>query len=167
MQVSTTRTLGLIKLSIFILYYDIFNVLSWVRWTIRISAALSSAFYLALTIFNFYVMTPRSGQTIAERFGSEAAIEASKVSIPTTSVGLGIDIILFLMPFIVIFRLQMKRDQKIRASMAFIVCFLAILGSTLSLIFKVQTYGDPDPTYHITLVSFFLSVYPWRKQIPA
>jgi hypothetical protein len=156
MQVSTTPTLGLIKLSIFMLYYDIFNVLSWVRWMIRISAALSSAFYLALTIFNLYVMTPRSGQTIAERFGSEAVIEASKVSIPTTSVGLGIDITLFLMPFIVIFRLQMKRNQKIQASMAFMVGFLAILGSTLSLIFKVQTYGDPDPTYHFILVCFFL-----------
>lgn len=123
---------------------------------IRISATLSSAFYLAFTIYNFYLMTPRSGETFAQRFGSQAVIEASKLSIPTTSVGLGIDIILFFMPIIVIFRLQMKRDQKIRASMAFIVGFLAILGSTLSLIFKVRTYGNPDPTYHIILVSFFL-----------
>jgi len=114
-------TLGLIKLGIFLSYYDIFWALDWCRWAIRVCAALSSAFYLSLTVVQFYYMTARPGETLAKHFGGKMAARVTHLSIPTTSVGLVIDVILFLIPLRAIFQVQMPKKQKIRASLAFIV----------------------------------------------
>ena len=34
------------------------------------------------------------------------------------------------------------------------------MGSILSLSFKIKTYGNPDLTYHLILVNFFMYVFP-------
>lgn len=156
LQVTGTLTLGLIKLAIFLCYYDIFWPLDWCRRAIRICASLSSAFYLSMTIVQFYFMTARKGETLAKHFGGKMAARVTHLSIPTTSVGLVIDVVLFLIPLKAIFEIQMERKQKIRSSLVFVVGMLAIIGSILSLVFKVKTYGNTDLTYHLTLVNFFI-----------
>lgn len=124
LQVTGTLTLGLIKLAIFLCYYDIFWPLDWCRRAIRICASLSSAFYLSMTIVQFYFMTARKGETLAKHFGGKMAARVTHLSIPTTSVGLVIDVVLFLIPLKAIFEIQMERKQKIRSSLVFVVGML-------------------------------------------
>jgi hypothetical protein len=121
LQVTGSLTLGLIKLAIFLCYYDIFWPLDWCRWAIRICASLSSAFYLSMTVVQFYFMTARKGETLAKHFGGKMAARVTHLSIPTTSVGLVIDIVLFLIPLKAIFEIQMERKKKIRSSLVFLV----------------------------------------------
>jgi hypothetical protein len=124
LQVTATATLGFVKLAICLCYYDIFWPLDWCRWAIRITASLSSAFYLAMTIVQFYFMSPRKGETLAKHFGGKMAARVTHLSIPTTSVGLVIDVVLFLIPLKAIFEIQMEKKQKIRSASVFLVGIL-------------------------------------------
>lgn len=178
MQVTASATLGLIKLSIFLFYAEVFWVLGWCRWTIHIGASLSSAFYLAMTIVQFYFMTPRPGETMAEHFGGDMAARVTTLSIPTTSVGLAVDILLLAVPLRAVTQLRLAKRKKVRLILTFLIGVLyvpisphgflfslliltlisAIIGSVLSLAFKIKTYGNPDLTYHLILVNFFMCV---------
>ena len=121
MQVTGSATLGLIKLAIFLFYLEVFWPLNWCRWAIWISASLSSAFYLSMTIVQFYFMTPRPGETMARHYGGRMALKVTKLSIPTSSVGLAIDILLIMIPLRAVFQLQMAKKRKIRLYLTFLV----------------------------------------------
>lgn len=69
-------------------------------------------------------MTPRRGETLASHFAGKMAARVTHLSIPTTSVGLAIDIVLFLIPLRAIFEIQMSRREKIRSSLVFFVGIL-------------------------------------------
>ena len=121
MQVTGSATLGFIKLAIFLFYLHIFWPLKWCRWAIYIGASLSSAFYLSMTIVQFYFMTPRPGETLAKHFAGPMAAEVTKLSIPTSSVGLAIDILLLIIPLRAVVQLQMTKKKKIRLCLTFLV----------------------------------------------
>ena len=177
MNVTGSSTLGLIKLSIFLFYLDIFWPLHWCRWAIYIGASLSSMFYLSMTIVQYYYMTPRPGETMSKHYGGRMAAKQTKFSIPTSSVGLAIDVVLLVIPLLAVFQLQMANKKKVRICLTFLVGIMyvesflpivfrnridtdqrcrAVIGSILSLSFKVKTYGNPDLTYHLILVNFFM-----------
>ncbi|KAJ8063298.1 hypothetical protein OCU04_008528 [Sclerotinia nivalis] len=158
MQVIGSLTLGLIKLSIFLFYYQIFWPLKWCRWVICIGASLNSAFYLSMTVVQFYYESPRPGETLAGHFGGKMAQSITRVSIPTSSVGLAIDILLLIIPLRAVVQLQMAKKKKKRLFLTFFVGIMAVLGSILSLSFKIKTYGNPDITYNLVLVNFFICV---------
>lgn len=121
MQVTGSATLGLIKLAIFLFYLDIFWPLKWCRWAIWVSASLSSAFYLSMTIVQFYFMTPRPGETMSRHYRGPLVLKVTKLSIPTSSVGLAIDIILLIIPLRAVFQLQIAKKKKIRLCLIFLV----------------------------------------------
>lgn len=158
MQVTGSGTLGLIKLAIFLFYLDIFWPLDWCRWAIYIGASLSSAFYLSITVVQFYFMTPRPGETLPKHLSGRTAAKVNRLGIPTSSVGLAIDILLLIIPLRAVAQLQLARKRKIRLYIIFLVGIMATIGSILSLSFKIKTYGNPDLTYHLILVNFFVAV---------
>ena len=121
MQVIGGAVLGLIKLAILLFYLQIFWPLTWCRWSIRITASLSSAFYLAMTIVQFYFMTPRHGETMAQHFEGKMATKVTRLSIPTSSVGLGIDVVLLIVPLRAVFQLQLAKAKRIRLCLTFMV----------------------------------------------
>ncbi|KAI9699563.1 MAG: hypothetical protein M1820_007061 [Bogoriella megaspora] len=154
-NVTSSMTLGAIKLAIFLFYFEIFWPLKWCRWVVYIGGSLTGAFYLSMTIVQYYFMTPRRGETMAKHFGGKLAARTTILSIPTSSVGLVIDIVLFIVPLAAIFQLQMPGKKKIRLFITFAIGGMAVLGSILTIAFKAKTYGNPDLTYHLMLVNFF------------
>lgn len=104
------------------------------------------------------------------------AARVTKLSIPTTSVGLAIDILLLIVPLCAVVQLHLAKRKKVQLVLTFLIgilcvsllcsallhptnsSFSAILGSVLSLSFKIMTYGNSDLTYHLILVNFFM--YP-------
>ncbi|CAL8579514.1 hypothetical protein XPA_005254 [Xanthoria parietina] len=158
MQVTGSATLGLIKLAIFLFYLDIFWPLIWCRRTIYIGASLSSAFYLSITIVQFYFMTPRPGETLSRHLAGRTAAKVNRLGIPTSAVGLAIDIVLLIIPIRAVSQLQMAKKRKMRLYIIFLVGIMATVGSILSLSFKINTYGNPDLTYHLIMVNFFVAV---------
>ena len=121
MQVIATATLGFIKLAIFLFYLSIFWPLQWCRWVIYTGASLSSAFYLSMTIVQFYFMTPRPGETMAIHFEGNLATRVTALSIPTSPVGLVVDILLLIIPLRAVFQLQMAKKKKIKLYLTFLI----------------------------------------------
>lgn len=120
-QVTTSASLGFIKLTIFLFYLDIFWPLKWCRYAIWIGASLSSAFYLSMTIVQFYFMTPHPGETLAKHFGGKLAHKVTTLSIPTTAVGLVIDILLLIIPLRAVIQLKINKKKKVRLVLTFFV----------------------------------------------
>ena len=133
MQVTGSATLGLIKLTIFLFYLEVFWPLKWCRWVIYIGASLSSAFYLSMTVVQFYFMTPRPGETIAKHFGGKLAAQVTHLSIPTSSVGLAIDILLLIIPMRAVIQLHMVKRKKIRLILTFLVGIMSVIAILVDL----------------------------------
>jgi uncharacterized membrane protein len=126
MQVTASATLGLIKLTIFLFYAEIFWVLEWCRWVIYIGASISTAFYLSMTIVQFYFMTPRPGESMAKHFGGNLAARVTSLSIPTTSVGLAIDVLLLVVPLLAVIQLRLARKKKVQLVLTFLIGILYV-----------------------------------------
>lgn len=106
-------TLLFIKLTFFLLYFHVFRPLRWLRMSVYIGATLTCAFYGAASIVQIYFATPRHGQTWLDHSLSGNSLKAEVLSIPLAAVGLGIDIVLLVMPIAAVMGLQLPTKRKI------------------------------------------------------
>ncbi|KAG4033762.1 hypothetical protein MFRU_004g02650 [Monilinia fructicola] len=150
--------LGFVKLSIFIMYLELFVGLRWMQICVWIGASLSSAFYVALTIAQLYFGTPFHGETWASHIFSARTLRATILSVPMSSVGLGIDVYLFLLPLIAVSKLHLPMRKRIPVFLMFSVGLLACIGSLLSIYYRVQFLQNDDITWNLLNVRLMLNV---------
>ncbi|KAF7886434.1 hypothetical protein EAF00_010537 [Botryotinia globosa] len=155
---------GLVKLSIFVLYLEIFAGLRWMQICVYIGATFSSAFYLALTILHFYLMTPFGGETFASRLFTPQYAMYIRVGVPTSAISFGIDIYLLVLPLIAVSHLRIPRKQKTLVMVGFAVGLLACIGSLLSVIYRVINTRSQDRSWNglavvlVILVELFCGI---------
>ncbi|KAF5872397.1 putative integral membrane protein [Botrytis fragariae] len=148
---------GLVKLSIFVMYLEIFAGLRWMQICVYIGASFSSAFYLAVTILLFYLSTPFGSETFASKILTPQYDMYILVGIPTSAISFGIDIYLLVLPLIAVSNLCIPRKQKIFVMVGFAVGLLACLGSLLSIIYRVVINRSQDASWNgLTVVLVIL-----------
>lgn len=101
------------KLTFFLLYFQVFRPLRWLRISASIGAVLTCAFYGAATIAQIVFEVPKHGETWVEDALSEDYWKGNVLSIPISAVGLGIDIVLLIMPIAAVIGLQLPTKRKI------------------------------------------------------
>ncbi len=106
-------TLLFTKLTFFLLYFQVFRPLRWLRISVYIGATLTCVFYGAAFIAQTILETPSRGETWLEHSFSSEALMANKLSVPLPAVGLGIDIALLVMPIAAVIGLQLPTKRKI------------------------------------------------------
>ncbi|KAF7954364.1 hypothetical protein EAE96_005488 [Botrytis aclada] len=141
--------LGFVKLSLFLIYLEIFVGLQWMKVCVYIGATLSSLFYLAITVVQFYLATPFNGETWRSHIVSARTLKGITFSVPTAAVGLAIDVYLFILPFIAVIRLHLPMRKRIPAMMMFSVGLLACMGSALSIYYRVQFNRTDDMGWNL------------------
>ena len=100
------------KLTFFLLYYEVFRPLRWLRISVYIGATLTCAFYGATFITQAVIIVPKPGETWLEH--SLAPDNRDNVlSVPLAAVGLAIDIVLLVMPIVAVTGLQLRTKRKI------------------------------------------------------
>lgn len=109
----TPLTFLFIKLTFFLLYFQVFRPLRWLRISVYIGATLTCAFYGATSITQIIFSTPKRGQTWLEHDFSREAGKARILSVPLSAVGLGIDLVLLVMPIAAVVGLKMPTKRKI------------------------------------------------------
>lgn len=109
----TPATLLFIKLTFFLFYYQVFKPLRWIRISACIGAVCTVNFYGAATIAQLIFSTPRPGESLLDHFLSGENKKGLKLAVPLSAVGLGIDIVLLVMPIRAVLRLQLPTKQKI------------------------------------------------------
>ena len=112
-------TLLFIKLTFFLLYFQVFRPLRWLRVTVYIGATLTCAFYGAASIAQIVFSAPKPGQSWIEHTLSGTTLHAEVLAIPLSAVGLGIDIVLLVMPIVAIMGLQLPKKRKIGIMLIF------------------------------------------------
>lgn len=115
----TPLTFLFIKLTFFLLYFQVFRPLRWLRISVYIGANLTCAFYGSACITQIVLSTPRRGQTWLEFILSGRSYKSEVLSVPLAAVGLGIDIVLLFMPIAAIMGLQLPTKRKIGVMFVF------------------------------------------------
>ena len=100
------------KLTFFLLYYQVFRPLRWLRISVYIGATLTCTFYGAAFIAQVVFEVPRRGETWLEHSLSPELPKANVLSVPLASVGLGIDIVLLVMPIAAVMGLNLSTKRK-------------------------------------------------------
>ena len=113
MVMFTPFSLLFTKLTFFLLYFEVFRPLRWLRITVYIGATLTCAFYGAATIMQMILDIPRHGETWAERSLSQKKPNSTTLSIPLAAVGLGFDIILLVIPIAAVLGLHLPTRRKL------------------------------------------------------
>ena len=109
-----------LKTTFFIMYLYIFGPLRWLMVCAYIGAAFTTAFYVAVTVAGFVFATPRPGETWPAHLLSKEEHKLITLPIPTSSVGLVIDLVILALPIIAVMQLQLPTRRKIRVVLVFL-----------------------------------------------
>lgn len=146
-----------IKLTFFLLYFQVFRPLRWLRISVYIGATLTCAFYGATSITQIIFSTPKRGQTWLEHDFSREAYKTNILSVPLAAVGLGIDLVLLVIPIAAVVGLQLPTKRKIGVIFIFMIGIFACVGSLLSIYYRVISGRSSDITWNempVVLVTF-------------
>ena len=112
-----------IKLTLFLIYWQIFWVLKWIRIAIYVGASVTALFYTGTTIAFFVLATPRPGQTWAEQAVSSDSYKADTLAFANTCGGVLINLFLLCLPLRALFKLQLPVARKVRIGIACVLGF--------------------------------------------
>ncbi|TGO23839.1 hypothetical protein BPAE_0120g00180 [Botrytis paeoniae] len=140
-------TLGCMKLSIFITYLEIFQGLRWMQICVYIGATFSTAFYLALTIVQFYAATPVGGGRFAKMIFMPRFALLKRITFAVTGIALAIDIYLFILPLVAVSRLRIPTKRKIFVMIGFGIGLSACICAALSFVYRYIDHWSADTTW--------------------
>ena len=120
------------KLTFFLLYFQVFRPLRWLRISVYIGATLTCAFYGAATIAQIVFDTPKPGDTWLDFALSDSDPKSDILSIPLSAVGFVIDLVLLIMPMVAVVGLQLPSRRKVG------VIFIFMFGILWGLLFHLS-----------------------------
>ncbi|CAD6448854.1 35f89424-9757-4290-bbdf-f4b60c6ae6a9 [Sclerotinia trifoliorum] len=157
-------TIGLVKLTLFITYVEIFFTESWVKITCTIGAIISSAFYSIHLILALAWVIPSNGTPWRHQILSTSTLRMQSLSLPRGIVGLIIDVYLIIIPLIAVSKLHLTPKKKAGVSFIFAAGFIVIIGSTLSVVCRFKLRESDDVSWNlagvslVSLIEIFLSI---------
>ncbi|TGO90452.1 hypothetical protein BPOR_0064g00150 [Botrytis porri] len=140
-------TLGCMKLSIFITYLEVFRGLRWMQICVYIGATFSTAFYLALTIVQFYAATPVGGGRFAKMIFMPRFAILKRITFAVTGIALAIDIYLFILPLVAVSKLRIPTKRKIFVMIGFGIGLSACICAALSFVYRYIDHWSIDSTW--------------------
>ena len=108
-----------VKLTFFILYWNIFYPFRWLKFGIVGGAAVVVSVYSAFTIASFVGAIPPPGHSWLENWETSRDSIGKRLSIPLAILALVSDIYIIILPISGVLRLQLSRKRKFGLSMLF------------------------------------------------
>ncbi|TGO44117.1 hypothetical protein BCON_0600g00040 [Botryotinia convoluta] len=161
---NTPLAFGLVKLTIWLTYIEIFTSMCWVRICCYIGAAITSLWYFPVVIATLVWTTPPRGENFVYSLISDGIFTTQKLTIPIAAVGLAIDVFLFVIPLLAVSKLHMATKKKLGVGLIFATGALAIVASILSIIYRVRLNQILDntwalvPVFILTLAELFIGM---------
>ena len=109
------------KLSLFLLYLQLFWPFRWLRISVYICTPLTAIFYTGATITIFY---PRKREGQFEHLIINPNIIMKQIILPLAAVGLAVDICLLAIPIGAVLRLKLSKKKKVGLVVAFMTGIL-------------------------------------------
>ena len=114
------------KITFFLLYLQIFRPMLWLRYCSYLGILFTSLFYLAIIIFTLVLTVPAPGQSWQEASRGSSYKAVLKATVWIASVGLVLDVIIFVLPIIGVQQLQLSRKRKIGVIAVFLTRLLYV-----------------------------------------
>ncbi|MCJ1307997.1 hypothetical protein MMC25_001647 [Agyrium rufum] len=140
------------KLSLYIYYHQIFRPNIVLRWCIIVSAAITTAFYIAVTVALFVLSTPSPGKSLAEQFATFLVEKHSPVLDVTLGFGyfnILSDLLIIVLPISGVMGLNLQKARKIGVIMIFLTGLLALVASVISLYYRYLINNIGDSTWNL------------------
>ena len=102
-----------LKNTFFIMYLYIFGPLRWLRICAYTGAAITTTFYISISVTSFVFVTPRHEETWDEHLLSQEETRAIILPVLTSSFGVVIDLTILILPIIAVMQLQLSTRRKI------------------------------------------------------
>ncbi|RAL66960.1 hypothetical protein DID88_007742 [Monilinia fructigena] len=136
---------GLIKITIFFTYIELFSTMKWVRITCYIGMGIIFTFHTISVILTSLWSFPLSIYMNADN-----SIRSQRLSTPAGIVGLITDIYLFIVPLVAVsMLLEMTFRKRVGIVMIFGTGFLAIVSSILSIVWRIKLDSNGDHTWNV------------------
>lgn len=181
-SVLLSPTFLFIKITFFITYGHIFGPMRWMRICALLGGIFTTLFYIAMTVCFFIVVTPHRGQTWLSNTSTQREELNLHFGVPSSAVGLVIDIYLLVLPIVAVSKLQMAPHRKLGIILIFTTGLLACLGSVLSIYYRVRLERTRDQTWAlipantVTLLEMFVGIicacmpaasHTWQHHLPS
>ncbi|APA12736.1 hypothetical protein SS1G_08147 [Sclerotinia sclerotiorum 1980 UF-70] len=156
--------IGFVKLNLFITYVEIFFTELWVKITCAIGAIISSAFYTIHLILALAWGIPHNGTPWRHQIFSNSSFRMQSLSLPRGVVGLIIDVYSILIPLIAVSKLHLTPKKKTGVALIFATGFIAIIGSILSVVYRLRLHDNDDVSWNlagvalVSLIEIFLGI---------
>lgn len=112
--------MAFIKLTIFLLYWEIFSPSAWARFAIWFGASSSCVFYVICIILHAVFSIPRKGQSYITHSMTEPEHQDFILGVLEAVVSAAIDIYILLLPQFGIWKLQLSTKKKVGISSIFL-----------------------------------------------
>jgi hypothetical protein len=104
---------GLIKMSLLIQYYHLFNMRRYIRICVWIAAVVFGLFYVSLSITAFILNSPWHGESLIETVVSWHYLKFTGFAIPTGAIGMAFDWFLLILPMPAVWNLHLSLSRKL------------------------------------------------------
>ena len=101
------------KLSLCLLYIQLFRPMKWLRYCSYASATVNILFYISVLTATLAFTVPAPGQTLQQVVQSPREAQARSLTIPITSMSLVLDVYILILPIAGVSQLQLPFKQKI------------------------------------------------------
>ncbi|THV45534.1 hypothetical protein BGAL_0477g00040 [Botrytis galanthina] len=142
-------TLLLTKLTLFLLYLDLFRPFKWLRICVYIGISITVLFYSTTGILMIIWSSPHAGETWQTHLFTMEQQYAQIYASPWSAVGLGIDLFLLGLPLKAVGKLCLPWRRKVAVGIVFLTGIFACIASALSVYYRFinKQSNTKDTTY--------------------
>ncbi|KAI3338649.1 hypothetical protein F4824DRAFT_509067 [Ustulina deusta] len=136
--------------AILTLYLRLFGVIKWLRWCCYIGIAFLFAAYWSLVpvsvVYNFPHGNEKWDLAITEK-----SVQSQVAYVTAGAIGVISDIYIFLLPFLILLKLQVSLKKKIGLSIVFLVAIIGIISSIFVFYFRIILWKNKtiDPYWNV------------------
>ena len=133
----------LVKLSLFIMYFEIFGRLRWMRLGVYIGAISTGIFYLSSVVVYLVPCSPNQTRTPVEYLNawkSDKCRRFASFLVAIGTVNVASDLYLMLLPLPAVWSLQLPKRRKVAISLVFLTG--AVYVPSLSILFAMKEWSS-------------------------
>lgn len=96
----------------------------WLRISTYIGALVTTCFYLGMSVAQIVFVTPSRGETLFSHLTTGSQNSSLALTIPSSAVGLAIDLYILVLPVVAVSQLQLPTRRKIGVILVFMTGIL-------------------------------------------
>lgn len=142
----------LVKLSLFLLFLEIFRRLRWMRYCVYFGITLTGLFYLSVMTALAVLCGPREGQSQASYLSAMASprcAHSKAVNLVGGIFNVVTDFYILILPLPAVWSLQLPTRKKIGVSAIFLTGLAACISSILGMVYRVPVSASNDNTWTV------------------